>query len=195
MLTKNNNAKALIFDLDGTLADTMPSHYLAWVEVAQLNGFHFPEDLFYSLAGVPTFKIVGILNEKFGKNMDAEETHDQKENAFLKYISTIKPIPEVYNLALSNFGKMPMSVGTGGVPDVVKLTLEAINAEQYFDIIVTARDVKNFKPAPDTFLRCAELMKVDPKYCEVFEDSDLGIEAALAAGMIATDIRHFTIKN
>lgn len=193
-LVKNPFAKALIFDLDGTLADTMPSHYKAWVEVANIYGFHFPEDLFYSLAGVPTFKIVGILNERFGKSMDPEETHDQKENAFIKYMDIVKPINPVLNLAIEHFGKLPMSVGTGGVPDVVKLTLEAIRADQYFDIVVTARDVKNFKPAPDTFLRCAELMKVDPQYCEVFEDSDLGIEAAQRAGMIATDVRHFTIK-
>lgn len=194
ILTKNVLAKALIFDLDGTLADTMPSHYQAWLEVSAANGFHFPEDLFYQLAGTPTFKIVKILNEKFGKNMDAEETHEQKENAFLKYINTIQAIKPVMDIAVANFGILPMSIGTGGVPEVVDLTLQAIHAEKYFDIIVTARDVVNFKPAPDTFLRCAELMKVEPRFCEVFEDSDLGLEAARSAGMIATDIRPFHIR-
>jgi beta-phosphoglucomutase family hydrolase len=191
ILLKNPNAKALIFDLDGTLADTMPSHYLAWLEVSNSYGFHFPEDLFYKLAGTPTFKIVTILNEMFNKNMDPLETHHQKENAFLKYIKTIQPIAPVMNLVTTYYGKIPMSVGTGGVSDIAQLTLEAINAEKYFDIVVTANDVRNFKPAPDTFLRCAELMGVDPQYCEVFEDSDLGIEAATSGGMIATDIRPF----
>ncbi|TAH25816.1 MAG: HAD family hydrolase [Cytophagales bacterium] len=194
-LIKNPKAKALIFDLDGTLADTMPNHYKAWSEVANFNGFHFPEDLFYKLAGIPTFKIVDMLNEMFDKKMDPEETHEQKENAFLKLIHTIQPIQPVLNLAINYFGKIPMSVGTGGVPDVAALTLQAINAESYFDIIVTARDVKNFKPAPDTFLRCAELMNVNPEECEVFEDSPLGLEAAIKAGMIATDIRPYYLNS
>ena len=194
ILSKNPQAQALIFDLDGTLADTMPSHYLAWLEVSNANGFHFPEDLFYQLAGTPTFKIVKILNDMFGKNMDPMETHEHKENAFLKHINTIKPISQVMDIAVSHYGKLPMSIGTGGVPDVVSLTIQAIKAEKYFDIVVTAYDVTNFKPAPDTFLKCAELMKIDPKLCEVYEDSDLGLEAARSAGMIATDIRPF-LKN
>jgi beta-phosphoglucomutase family hydrolase len=184
-------AKGLIFDLDGTLADTMPTHYEAWVEVATLNGIDFTEKLFYELAGVPTFRIVSILNEMFGTVMDPETVHTQKEEAFLKRIKQVTPILKVLKIAQQNFGKLPMSIGTGGVPDVVKLTLEAINADQYFDIIVTARDVKNFKPAPDTFLLCAERMGIEPQYCQVFEDSDLGLQAAIAGGMIATDIRPY----
>ena len=187
-------AKGLIFDLDGTLADTMPTHYEAWVEVALLNGIDFTEKLFYELAGVPTFRIVSILNEKFAKLMDPETVHTLKEEAFLKRIKQVTPIVKVLEVAQQNFGKMPMSIGTGGVPDIAKLTLEAINADQYFDIIVTARDVKNFKPAPDTFLLCAERMGIEPQYCQVFEDSDLGLQAALAAGMIATDIRPYYMK-
>jgi beta-phosphoglucomutase-like phosphatase (HAD superfamily) len=190
-LTKHPKAKALIFDLDGTLAHTMPLHYKAWLEVSNANGFHFPEDLFYQLAGTPTFKIVSILNDMFEKNMDAEETHHQKENAFLRYLNTVEPIHAVLELAKKYHGILPMAVGTGGVPDVADLTLKAIDAHHYFDIVVTAFDVKNFKPAPDTFLKCAELMNVEPAYCEVFEDSVLGLEAAIAGGMIATDVRPY----
>jgi beta-phosphoglucomutase-like phosphatase (HAD superfamily) len=123
--------------------------------------------------------------------MEPEIAHEEKETAFLKRINTIKPIKAVLDIAIENFGKMPISIGTGGVPDVAKLTLDAIEASQYFDIIVTARDVKNYKPAPDTFLLCAERMKIKPSDCQVFEDSDLGIQAALSAGMMATDIRKF----
>lgn len=191
MLAAHPQSRGLIFDLDGTLADTMPIHYLAWKEVAGIHAVDFTEELFYQWAGIPTFKIIGMLNELFGTKMDIEETHDAKENAFVKRIEMVQPIVPVMNVLINNFGKMPVSVGTGGVPDVVQLTLKAINAAHFFDIIVTAKDVNNFKPAPDTFLLCAERMKIAPKYCEVFEDSDLGLEAARAAGMIATDIRKF----
>lgn len=187
----HSNTKALIFDLDGTLADTMPQHYLAWVEVANKYGIDFKEDLFYELAGTPTFKIISILNEMYGTNMEPELVHIEKEEAFLRHLKTVTPIRNVMDIVKSYYGKMPMSVGTGGVPDVAQLTLEVINAEIYFDIIVTARDVKNYKPAPDTFLLCASKMGIDPQYCQVFEDSDLGMQAGVAAGMIVTDIRLF----
>ena len=86
-------------------------------------------------------------------------------------------------------GILPMAVGTGGHREAVESTLEVTGLRKYFDIVITANDVKNFKPHPETFLKCAELMKIDPEFIEVFEDGDLGIEAAIAAGMIATDVR------
>jgi HAD superfamily hydrolase (TIGR01509 family) len=88
-----------------------------------------------------------------------------------------------------------MSVGTGGHRDAVERTLEITGLKKYFDIIVTANDVGSYKPDPETFLKCAELMKVDPPYVEVFEDSELGIQAAHNAGMIVTDVRSWYDSN
>ena len=99
------------------------------------------------------------------------------------------PIEPVIALVQKYYGKIPMSVGTGGHREAVEKTLEIIGLRKYFDILVTANDVTKFKPHPETFLRCAELMNVAPADCEVFEDGDLGIEAARRAGMIATDVR------
>jgi beta-phosphoglucomutase family hydrolase len=183
--------KALIFDLDGTLANTMPTHYIAWKETAQKYGIDFPEELFYKWAGIPTKKIIMMLNEMHGSNMDPIAVDEEKEQAFLKYIKTIKPIQPVLEIAKMYHQKMPMSIGTGGIPDVVALTLDVIGAKDMFDIIVTARDVKKHKPEPDTFLLCAEKMGVLPQFCQVFEDADMGVMAAKAAGMKVTDIRQF----
>jgi HAD superfamily hydrolase (TIGR01509 family) len=82
-----------------------------------------------------------------------------------------------------------MAVGTGGHREAVERTLEITDLRQYFNIIITANDVNNFKPHPETFLKCAEQMKIEPEFIEVFEDGDLGIEAAINAGMLATDVR------
>ncbi|TAF74627.1 MAG: HAD family hydrolase [Bacteroidetes bacterium] len=190
-LVINPKAKAIIFDLDGTLADTMPAHYLAWRETGLKYGVEFPEDLFYKWAGIPTYKIIGMLNEMFGSSMDPVLVDEEKEHAFLKHIDTIKPIQNVFELALSYHQKIPMSIGTGGIPEIVDKTLKAIDASHLFSIIVTAKDVKNHKPSPDTFLLCAERMGIAPEFCHVFEDGNPGIEAAKAAGMFVTDIRLF----
>jgi HAD superfamily hydrolase (TIGR01509 family) len=88
-----------------------------------------------------------------------------------------------------------MAVGTGGHREAVERTLEVTGMRKYFEIVVTANDVERHKPYPDTFLKCASMMNVDPKFIEVFEDGDLGIEAAIKAGMIATDVRGWYASN
>ncbi len=184
-------AKGLIFDLDGTLVDTMPTHFIAWQTTMKKYGIDFTQEIFLKYAGVPTFKIISLLNVQFGTDMNPEEVHNEKENAFVELIHLVTPVEQVAELAKANYGKLPMSIGTGGVPDVVKLTLEAVGLEKYFDIIVTSRDVQNFKPAPDTFLKCAKLMGVEPQFCQVFEDAEAGLQAGIVGGMITTDVRPY----
>ena len=114
---------------------------------------------------------------------------DEKFQEFYKIQHLAKPIEPVVSIVKKYYGKLPMAVGSGGHRDTVERTLILTDLLKYFEIIVTANDVDNFKPHPETFLRCAELMKVDPAHIEVFEDAELGLEAARMAGMIATDVR------
>jgi beta-phosphoglucomutase-like phosphatase (HAD superfamily) len=107
----------------------------------------------------------------------------------------VKPITPVVDIVKKYWRILPMAVGTGGHRDAVERTLEIIGLRKYFDIIITANDVENFKPHPETFLKCATRMGVEPKFIEVFEDGDLGIEAALNAGMVATDVREWYDSN
>jgi len=190
MITIEPHIKGLIFDWDGTLIDTMPLHYLAWQETVQAMGAHFPEELFYDLAGVPSDKIVGILNEKFGYQLEPQETAVEKERLFLEgYLPRAKPIEPILAIARAHKGQLPMAVATGGVPPVIQSALKVVGLENFFDAIVTSEDVAHGKPAPDTFLEAARRLKVDPDTCMVFEDSDLGLEAATRAGMAGVDVR------
>jgi len=184
--------KGLIFDADGTLVDTMPMHYLAWQQTAQSMGGEFPEPLFYELAGVPTVRIVEILNEKFGYGFNPQEFTEIKENLYMeKYLPTVNPIEPVVAVARKYQGRLPMAVATGAVQRVVQAALAATNLTDMFDTVVGADDVKHGKPAPDTFLEAARRLGVEPQYCLVYEDSDLGLEAAQRAGMTGIDVRPY----
>ncbi len=118
-----------------------------------------------------------------------EEIMEEKLTEFNREQHLVKPISPVVDIVKKYYGILPMAVGTGGHREAVEKTLQITGLREYFDIIITANDVKNFKPHPETFLKCASLMNVDPQFIEVFEDGDLGIEAALSAGMYATDVR------
>ncbi len=184
------NIKGLIFDSDGTLIDTMPLHYLAWQETMQPHGIDFPEAMFYALAGVPSVKIVEILNEKHGRELDPLEIVHAKEALFVKkYLPQAQPITPVVNIARQYKGKLPMAVATGGNMSVVSNALRTIGLTDFFDAVVTADDVVNGKPAPDTFLEAARRLGVEPEMCQVFEDAEAGLEGARRAGMVATDVR------
>jgi beta-phosphoglucomutase-like phosphatase (HAD superfamily) len=190
MIEVSPKAKALIFDIDGTLADTMDVHYRAWEEVAAGCGFVYPREVFYELAGIPTMKIMKILNERFHLNF-TEETVREKEKAFLRLIHEVKPIEPVAAVARRYKGVLPMALGTGGTRFFAELTIKTIGLDGYFDTLVSAEDVENHKPAPDTFLECARRLGVEPEFCAVFEDGIQGLEAAKRAGMIVIDVNPY----
>ncbi len=182
----NPKAKALIFDLDGTLADTMPVHFWAYKNILRDFGIDFTPEIFARLAGIPAVGTIEKLNEMFGTNMNAEEVGHFKEAEYEKIMHKMKPIVPVVELAKKYHGILPMAVGTGGYKRLAWKTMEICGLDKYFDILVSTEDVAKPKPFPDTFLKCAELMGVSPLVCEVFEDAQLGIQAAKAGGMMAT---------
>lgn len=184
-------ARGLIFDIDGTLADTMPTHLRSWQEVARRHGFEYPEDLFYKNAGMSTERIVLFLNERFGYHLDPAEIARAKAAIYMEMAKDIRPIEPVARIARENFGKLPMALGTGECRAIAARNIRSAGLASYFSIMVCAEDVPNPKPDPATFLKCAELMGVEPQYCQVFEDGDPGLEAARSAGMIATDVRAY----
>lgn len=182
----NPKAKALIFDLDGTLADTMPVHFWAYKNILADYGIDFTPELFGPLAGIPATGTISKLNEMFGTTMDAEMVGHSKELEYEKIMHKMKPVKPVVDLVHKYHGKLPMAVGTGGQRRLAWKTLEILDLKSYFDILVSFEDVKHPKPHPETFLKCAEQLEVEPQHCQVFEDGHLGLEAATAAGMMST---------
>ena len=180
---------ALIFDCDGTLADTMPAHYRAWMDVLRPHGIAFPEERFYSLGGMPTGKIIEVLFAGTGKVPDVVELTRQKEAAFIEKMGEIRPIEKVVEVARRSRGITPMAVASGGHRHMVELTLRQIGILDWFPVLVAAEDTTRHKPEPDVFLEAARRLGVAPEACTVYEDTDLGIEAARRAGMRWVDVR------
>jgi beta-phosphoglucomutase family hydrolase len=181
--------RALVFDCDGTIADTMPLHYEAWVQALREHGHDFPEALFYEMAGIPTHTIIEILNDKNGYTMPVQETARRKDALFTELIPRVKPIEPVVNLVHQYAGKLPMAVATGGTRALCSKTLSALGLLEHFQAMVTADDVEHGKPAPDIFLEAARRLGTPAALCCAFEDAELGLQSARAAGMMAVDIR------
>lgn len=174
---------AYIFDCDGTLADTMPTHYRAWRAALGPHADTFPEAMFYELGGVPATGIVEILNQRHGFTLPVAATVEHKESLFLSMSHDIAAIEPVVALARRYHGVKPLAVASGGHRRIVLSTLRALGIADLFQAIVCAEDYQRGKPSPDPFLEAALRLSVPPERCLVFEDTTTGIAAADAAGM------------
>jgi beta-phosphoglucomutase family hydrolase len=181
--------KGLIFDCDGTLADTMPLHWRAWQMVTQRHNLHFPEDRFYATGGIPSRDILKLLATEQGRSLDHLAVAHEKEEAYLPLLPQVEPVHVVLEIAKANHGKIPMAVASGGTQRIIGMVLDHLKIRHLFDAIVTSEMVRNQKPAPDIFLEAARRMGVEPKFCRAYEDTDLGLQAIRAAGMEAVDVR------
>ncbi|MCU0772456.1 MAG: HAD-IA family hydrolase [Verrucomicrobia bacterium] len=181
--------QGLIFDCDGTLADTMPLHWIAWNETARRHGLHLTEERFYALAGVPSRDILKILAREQQVELDPVAVAREKEEAYLEHLSHVGPVHVVYEIARENHGKLPLAVASGGNQQVILQVLEHLKIRHWFQAVVTSEDVEHQKPAPDIFLEAARRIGVPPECCRAYEDSDLGMQAIRAAGMEAVDVR------
>lgn len=174
---------AYIFDCDGTLADTMPTHYRAWCAALGEHSADFPEAMFYELGGTPTARIVEILNERHGYTLPVSATVEHKEALFLEMSHEVGAIEPVVALARKYHGVKPLAVASGGHRRIVMSTLRALGIADLFGAIVCSEDYHRGKPSPDPFLEAALRLNISPERCLVFEDTATGIAAATAAGM------------
>lgn len=181
----------IIFDMDGTLADTMPAHYEAWATILERYGLHMSEDRFYALGGWPTHRVAELLIGESGREIDALKISDEKESLFEEKLHLVEPIGPVVDVADKARGRLPLAVATGATRPIAERILKQLGLSEWFVTVVSAEDTVLHKPAPDVFLEAARRMGVDPKLCRVYEDTDPGLEAARRAGMEWVDVRQF----
>jgi len=181
----------LIFDCDGTLADSMPVHMEGWRQAFAAAGVDVPVPWLDSLRGTPEVQVVVLANERFGLTLDPVATVVAKHRVYRQMLDEVRPIEPVVAVVHAHRGQMPMAVASGGTRENVALILDRLGLADAFVAVLTADDEIEHKPSPQIFLEAARLMGVAPERCQVFEDGDMGLEAARLAGMIATDVRPY----
>lgn len=174
-----------IFDLDGTLVDTMPLHFRAWDAAMRHAGLQCPldEDLFYSLGGVPTRRVAELIAEHYRLTIDPDAVFHHKESLFKQLQADARLIAPVVEIARRVAQTHPVAIASGGPREIVTRSLELSGLAPLFKVVISADDVVHGKPAPDMFLLAARRMGVAPEKCLVFEDAEPGMRAAEAAGM------------
>jgi beta-phosphoglucomutase-like phosphatase (HAD superfamily) len=184
--------RALLYDCDGTIADSMPLHYIAWRQTLAEWGCTFPEDVFYAWGGMPAAEIVATLGAQQGIAMPAEDVAHRKELLYYELLPQLQAVPEVLEQIHLNWSRngsrLPMAVVSGSTRDSVTKSLELLGLLDKFDTLVCAGDYIRSKPDPEPFLTAAARLGVAPPHCLVFEDTDMGVQAATAAGMASVKI-------
>lgn len=180
--------RAYLFDCDGTIVDSMPLHFIAWNKALGEWGCELPEDVFYAWGGLPVTQVIANLNQAHGLHMPVDEVARRKESYYYEIISQLKPVPEVLQVIEANYDRIPFAVVSGSTRDSVIASLTAVSLLDKFKTMVCAGDYRKPKPDPEAFLMAAERLGVTPQSCLVFEDTDMGIQAAKAGGMASVRI-------
>ena len=180
--------KAYLFDCDGTIVDSMPLHYVAWNRALTEWNCVFPEETFYAWGGRPVSEIIASLNEEQGLMMLADEVARRKEALYFAALGELEAVPEVLEHIHASHGKIPFAVVSGSTRDSVTASLETLGILDRFETLVCAGDYARAKPHPEPFLLAAERLGVAPEECLVFEDTEMGIQSATAAGMASVKV-------
>jgi HAD superfamily hydrolase (TIGR01509 family) len=185
----NGNFAALLFDCDGTLADTAELHHFAIATATKSLGHDMPKHWYLDRVGLSLDQLLKEFKTLCGVQLYRKDLSPIEEEIYCGNTSMIREIAAVAAIVRNNAGKIPMAVVSSSTRRMVLATLEALRLTPYFSAVITVEDVENPKPAPDGFLRAAQSLGIDPARCIVFEDSQHGLDAARRANMAAQDVR------
>jgi beta-phosphoglucomutase family hydrolase len=188
LILPEGSFKAYLFDCDGTIADSMPLHYRAWKQALAEWNCEFDEELFYAWGGMPVAEIIATLNQRHGLSMPVEAVAHRKEKLYFQLLPELKPVPDVLEHIEAKPRGIPFAVVSGSTRESVTASLVSLNLLDRFDAMVCAGDYEKSKPDPEAFLLAAARLGVAPEDCLVFEDTEMGIQAAQAAGMASVKV-------
>ena len=178
-----------VFDLDGTLVDSMPLHLAGWEHAAAIYGFHYDKTWFYNLGGVPSRKIAKLVADTQKVTIDIDAVTKTKSDYYQTVIMQATAFPVMKELVADLAQHRPLAIGTGSTRANAEIVLTSSGLAPYFRVITSADDVVHHKPNPDTFLLSAAKIDAKPSRCLVFEDTEIGLQAAQKAQMVCVFIR------
>ncbi|BAT19181.1 HAD family hydrolase [Asaia bogorensis] len=190
----NYDFDAIIFDCDGTIADTLPVHFLTFKEALAEQGQVLTSEWYYARTGLSSSKLFDAYEKAFDVILDRAALLARCRVLYEAHLDVLREHSFTAEIARTHFGHVPMAVASAGLKSIVTATLRTLDLLELFDCVVTVEDVTHPKPAPDLYLLAASKLGVTPSRCLVFEDTEEGLEAAHNAGMRAVDVRpHLTI--
>jgi HAD superfamily hydrolase (TIGR01509 family) len=176
--------QAYLFDCDGTIADSMPLHLIAWRQaLGEWNCTGFDEELFYAWGGLPVAEIIARLNRRAGLKMPVDEVRRRKEALYYEMLPRLQAVPEVLEHIELQYGRIPFAVVSGSTRESVDKSLAVLGLSDKFPLRICAGDYSRSKPDPEPYLLAAQRLGVTAERCLVFEDTELGVRSAQAAGM------------
>ncbi len=181
---KSKSFEALLYDVDGTLADNMHAHKASYVAAAKEYEVDLDDSIVDELAGWPTVDVAKEICIRYQKQFDILEFAKRKSAIFIEvFIRDTKPVDFVIAHLLANIGKKRIGIVSGGSRSTLNITLDVIGITGKYETLVCAGDTPEGKPSPQPFLLAAQHLGVIPANCLVFEDGDPGVQGAIAAGM------------
>ncbi len=180
--------KAVIFDLDGVIVVTDNCHYEAWKRMADEEGIYFDENINNRLRGVSRMESLEIILEKANREYTSDEKQEMAARKNGYYVDLIKKLTPDAILpgVMTNLDELKengIKIAIGSSSKNTPIILKRIGLDDYFDAISDGNNITNSKPDPEVFLKAAEMLGIEPKFCMIVEDADAGIIAGKAAGM------------
>jgi beta-phosphoglucomutase-like phosphatase (HAD superfamily) len=193
VLTPPPEIRCLIFDWDGTLADTQYANYRAMAAALQPYDIALDQDWFDARTGLSSAEMIEdlLLSTPVSRAVPVGDVVAFRDEAFLRQCHTVREVPAVAEVARAHHGRLPVAVASGGARHIIEATLPHTGLTDVVDLLLTREDVHHGKPSPDLFLLAAERLEIAPSHCLVYEDSPQGLTAARSAGMAAIDVRPY----
>lgn len=174
---------AAVFDLDGTLVDSLELHLRSFLNVCERHGIPVERQFVIDRFGMTVREIFSDILSGSGPGLDIDALSAEKSSEFMKLAPAVRPFPGAFGLlSLLRGGGKLLALATGNKRVDMELILLYSKLPR-FDAYVSADDITRGKPAPDVFLKAAEKLGVEPGECVVFEDAVMGLRSAKNAGM------------
>ncbi|MEE2670334.1 MAG: HAD-IA family hydrolase [Bdellovibrionota bacterium] len=187
-----DNYDAIFFDLDGTLINSMPLHNQAWIDTFKENNVEVPLQFFFETAGMSSLRIVEIINERHGLQLNPEEVSRVKRDKYLIHLNQVEVVEKVIEIVKEYYGKRPLGIITGGSHEVVDQLLPKLGIDKYFDTVICSDDTKTGKDGKEPYMLATKNLNVSPEKSLFLDDGDVGLKGALSTGM---DVIHVDVED